>query len=280
MLTYIQKKILIPAVLLLTIMYSGCGRTAGSVNDLAKPDPAQDMSYIRQKGTLVVGVTDFAPLDYKDGDSWVGFDAELAAVFAGRLGVDVTYQEIDWEKKTEALENGEIDLIWNGMTRTDELKNTITCSEPYLSNAQVIVIRKENISKYSPAEKCANLLFACEKGSTAEAILKEKKYRYNGYGSQKDVLKALQEEKTDVAVVDMIMAASMTGEGREFSDLGFDFPLNEEVICVGLRKGSGLEEELKAFFLEVFTDGTIDGIADKYGLRDALIEVSAPMQKN
>lgn len=272
---YIQKKIsMLAELLLLAVLFTGCGKDADKGNNLFRPDPAEDMAYIRQKGTLVVGLTDFAPLDYRDGDSWVGFDAELAAAFAGRLGVDIEYKEIDWDRKTEALDKGEIDLIWNGMTRTDELENSIACSKPYLSNAQVIVMRREDTSKFTSADKCANLLFSCEKGSTAEAILKERKYRYNGSDSQKDALKALKEGKTDVAVVDMIMAASMTGESGEFSGLGFDFPLNEEVICVGLRKGSDLKEEIDAFFSEVFADETIYRIADQYGLRDALIKLS------
>lgn len=272
--TYIQKMLpVLTGILFLTILFSSCGRDAvQNGNESFIPDPLEDMSYIMQKGTLVVGVTDFAPLDYKDGDSWTGFDAETARAFAGRLGVEIEFTIIDWEQKTKLLENGEIDLIWNGMTRTDDLANNITCSNPYLSNAQVLVMRQEDISRFATAEKCANLLFACEKGSTAEAILIERKYRYNGFESQREALVALKEGKTDVAVVDMIMAASMTGEEAEFSDLAFDFQLNEEVICVGLRKDSNLKEEIDAFFIDTFADGTIYQIADKYGLRDALIQ--------
>lgn len=272
--TYIQKRLsMLAGMLFLILLFSGCGKNAAQNGEAALiPNPSEDLSYIKQKGTLVVGVTDFAPLDYKAGDSWTGFDAETVIAFAGRLGVEIEFMEIDWDQKTKLLENGEIDLIWNGMTRTDDLENSISCSNPYLSNAQVYVMRQEDISRFTSAEKCANLLFSCEKGSTAEAILNERKYRYNGFESQREALEALEKGKTDVAVVDMVMAASMTGEGAEFSDLAFDFPLNEEVICVGFRKGSDLKGELDTFFTDIFADGTIYQIADKYGLGDALIQ--------
>lgn len=275
--TQIHKKISILAFLLLAaILLSSCGNNAaGDGQNQIAPDPSEDMSYIRQKGTLIIGVTDYAPLNYKDDDSWAGFDTEAATAFAGQLGVEIEFKEIDWDEKVERLESGEIDLIWNGMTKTDDLENRITCSDPYLSNAQVIVMRLEDIPKFTSAEKCANLLFSCEKGSTGEAILDERSYRHNGFDSQKAALEALSGKKTDLAIVDMVMAASMTGTGMDFPDLGFDFPLNEEVFCVGMRKGSNLKEEINDFLSEIFADGTIYQIADRYGLRDALIESKA-----
>lgn len=70
----------------------------------------------------MVGITDFAPMDYRTGDDWTGFDADLAKAFAQSIGVTAKFVEIDWDKKTDLLEQGTIDCIWNGMTQTDELK--------------------------------------------------------------------------------------------------------------------------------------------------------------
>ena len=99
-----------------------------------------DVSYIQQKGTLVVGITEFAPMDYKDENGqWIGFDADLAKVVAEKLGVEVQFVVIDWDNKIMELDSKNVDVLWNGMTLTDEVKNSMECTNPYFNNAQVVV---------------------------------------------------------------------------------------------------------------------------------------------
>ena len=106
-----------------------------------KADADSDMAYVKDKGKLVVGITDFAPMDYKDDNGeWVGFDAEMAAAFADSIGVDVEFVEIDWDNKIMELDGKTIDCVWNGMTLTDEVKAAMDCSNPYCNNAQVVVV--------------------------------------------------------------------------------------------------------------------------------------------
>ena len=100
-----------------------------------------DVVYIQDKGTLIVGITDFAPMDYKDDNGeWIGFDADMARVVAAKLGVKVQFVEIDWDNKIMELDSKNIDVVWNGMTLTDEVKNAMECTNAYCNNAQVVVV--------------------------------------------------------------------------------------------------------------------------------------------
>ena len=102
-----------------------------------------DVEYIKDKGTLIVGITDFAPMDYQDGsDEWIGFDADMAKKVAGELGVEVKFVVIDWDTKTMELNSKNIDVVWNGMTLTDEVKSAMECTNAYCNNAQVVVVAK------------------------------------------------------------------------------------------------------------------------------------------
>ena len=147
-----------------------------------------DSSYIKEKGNLIVGITEFAPLDYKEGDSWVGFDADLAKAFAKSLGVEVQFTEIDWDGKVKALENGAVDCVWNGMTLTDEVKRDMSCSKPYLNNAQVIIVSKDKEKECKTEEDCMHFLFSVESGSAGEKALNSRNYRYTPVKTQKDAL--------------------------------------------------------------------------------------------
>lgn len=100
-----------------------------------------DVEKIQSKGTLVVGITDFAPMDYKDdSDEWIGFDADMARIVADKLGVEAQFVEIDWDNKVMELDSNNIDVVWNGMTLTSEVKNAMECTNAYCNNAQVVVV--------------------------------------------------------------------------------------------------------------------------------------------
>ena len=113
--------------------------TAEAAEDTAA-DAKSDLAYVKEKGTLVVGITEFEPMDYKDGDKWIGFDADMARVVGKKLGVDVQFVEIDWDTKTMELESKNIDMVWNGMTLTDEVTSSMECTNAYCNNAQVVVV--------------------------------------------------------------------------------------------------------------------------------------------
>lgn len=100
-----------------------------------------DVAYIQDKGSLIVGMTDFEPMDYKDDKGeWIGFDADMAKLAAEKLGVEVQFVEIDWDNKIMELDSKNIDVVWNGMTLTDEVTSSMECTNAYCNNAQVVVV--------------------------------------------------------------------------------------------------------------------------------------------
>ena len=104
-------------------------------------EPDSDVAYIQDKGTLVVGITEFAPMDYKDeAGNWIGFDADMARLVAEKLGVEAEFVVIEWDNKIMELDSKNIDVVWNGMTLTDEVTNAMECTNAYCNNAQAVVV--------------------------------------------------------------------------------------------------------------------------------------------
>lgn len=100
-----------------------------------------DVAYIQGKGNLIIGITDFAPMDYQDeSGEWIGFDADMARLVAEKLGVEAQFIVIDWDSKVMELNSQSIDVVWNGMTLTNEVKEAMDCSNAYCNNAQVVVV--------------------------------------------------------------------------------------------------------------------------------------------
>ena len=235
-------------------------------------DPA-DSEYVKEKGTLVVGITDFEPMDYKDEDgNWIGFDADMATAFAAYLGVEVEFVEIEWDNKVLELNSKSIDCVWNGMTLTDEVTSSMACSNAYCNNAQVVIIPAELAGQYQTAEDCADLVFAVEAGSAGEAEITALGYECTPVQSQASALMEVAAGTCDAAVIDSLMAAAMVGEGTSYEDLTYTVQLNSEEYGVGFRSDSDLAEALNEFFLAAYADGTMQEIAETYGVQAALIE--------
>ena len=115
----------------------------GEADDFT-PAEDSDVAYIQDKGKLVVGITDFAPMDYKDDNgNWIGFDADMARLVAEKLGVEAEFVVIDWDLKIMELDAKNIDVVWNGMTLTDEVTSSMNCTNAYFKNAQVVVVPAE-----------------------------------------------------------------------------------------------------------------------------------------
>lgn len=231
-----------------------------------------DLAYVKEKGVLVVGITDFAPMDYKNEEGeWVGFDADMAKYFAGKLGVEVEFVEIDWDNKILELDAKAIDCVWNGMTLTDEVKAAMDCSNAYCNNAQVVVVPTEKAQDYQTVESLEDLAFAAEAGSAGEAELTALGLDCTPVKAQSDALMEVAAGTSDAAVIDALMAAAMVGPETGYADLTYTVSLNSEEYGVGFRKGSDLVAELNAFFVEIYADGTMQDIAATYGVDAAVV---------
>lgn len=233
-----------------------------------------DLEYVKEKGVLVVGITEFEPMDYKDADgNWVGFDADMAKAFAKSLGVDVKFQIIDWNNKIMELDAKNIDVVWNGMTLTKDVKEAMECSNPYCNNAQVVVVKKADADKYQTEESVAKLNFAVEDGGAAQELLDEKGWKnYTPVPDQAQTLMEVQGGTADATVIDWLMAGAMIGGDTSYPDLTYTVRLNEEQYGVGFRKDSDLAKALNDFFVEAYKDGSMIECAVKYGVDEALIE--------
>ena len=237
-------------------------------------EPAADseVAAIQSKGTLVVGITDFAPMDYKDADgNWIGFDADMAKAFAESLGVAVEFVEIDWDNKVLELNSQAIDCVWNGMNLTDEVTSAMECSNAYCNNAQVVIVPADKADQYQTVEACADLAFAVEAGSAGEAEIDALGYNFTPVKAQSDALMEVAAGTSDAAVIDSLMAAAMVGEGTGYADLTYTVGLNSEEYGVGFRKGSDLAAALNDFFAAAYADGSMIECAETYGVQAALI---------
>ncbi len=243
-----------------------------AVSALSVAEAAGDKDYVVGKGKLIVGITDFEPMDYKDeSGEWIGFDADLARAFAASLGVEIEFQEIDWDNKALELDSKNIDCVWNGMTLTEEVLAAMTCSKAYMNNAQVVVLPAAKLADYATVESLASLAFAAEAGSAGEAVLTELGYTVNAVQNQAAALMEVKAGTSDAAVIDALMAAAMVGEGTSYPDLTYTLPLNDEQYGVGFRKDSDLAAALDEFLAAALADGSLAKIAETYGVQAALI---------
>ena len=259
--TNMKKKLLAVALTIsMVASLASCGKSDKS--DLAK---------IKDNGTLVVGITNFEPMDYKDEKgNWVGFDADMAAAFAESIGVKVKFTDIDWDNKIMELDGGTIDCVWNGMTLTDEVTSSMECTKAYCNNAQIVIVPKDKADKCKDVDSLKGMNFAVEAGSAGKEQADANGLKSTEVESQANALMEVASGTCDGAIIDSLMAAAMVGEGTSYDKLTYTISLNSEEYGVGFRKGSDAAEELNKFFDKCSEDGTTEKIAEKYGVQAAL----------
>lgn len=255
-----KRLAMLTALILLLSLFSAC----------SKEDKGSDLAYVKEKGVLVIGITDFAPMDYQDASgNWIGFDADLAAAFAKSLGVKAEFVEINWGTKELELENKGIDCVWNGMTLTDGVKNAMSTSNPYCKNSQVVVVKQAVAAEYQSVDTLSSLRFIVEDGSAGAEELDALGISYLAAETQADALLEVASGSADACVIDLLMAGAMIGEGTSYPDLVYTVSLNYEEYGVGFRKGSDLTDQLNAFFAE--NSALIAELAQTYGIQENIL---------
>ena len=249
------------------------GEDAAPAADQTAAD--SDMAYVQSKGTLVVGITDFAPMDYQnESGEWIGFDADMAKAFAESLGVSVEFVEIDWDNKLLELGSKSIDCVWNGMTLTDEVTSAMSCSNAYCNNSQVVIVPADKAADYADVEACKALSFAVEAGSAGMAEVEKLGASFTEVKDQATALMEVAAGTSDAAVIDSLMAGAMVGEGTSYDSVTYTVSLNAEEgeqYGVGFRQGSDLAAALNDFFAAAYADGSMQACAETYGIQAALI---------
>ena len=231
---------------------------------------ANDVDAIKKAGFLNVGITMYEPMDYydEDGETIIGFDAELSDAFAKTLDVNVRFVPIKWDSKILELTSSKIDLIWNGMTITDELKANIDLSIPYATNYQCVVTKTADVANYTNADSIKDKKVAVELGSAGEDAAAGVT-NLNKVASQEAALLEVKAGTSDCAIIDVTMANSVVGKG-DFTDLSTIsadlIAFEKEDFGVGARKGSDLTEKLNTFFKDSYKSGLLTTLSTKYNV--------------
>lgn len=225
-----------------------------------------DLEKIKEKGKIVVGVTELKPVNFKENGEWTGFDTELAKLFAKELGLEIEFKEIVWAERYDELIDGNIDCVWNAMTVLRGEQLNVSLTNPYLANAQVMVMSEETQKKNLRDYDYKDLKFAVEDESSGERCIFEQGYK-NTYTvkSQMDALKEIEKGNADATLIDSILADSVVGEGKTFPHLIKGLAFSSESCAVAFRKDSEMTDLFNEFIEKIRDEELID-LANKYGL--------------
>lgn len=230
-----------------------------------------------EKDVLVIGIDDkFAPMGFRDEQNEiVGFDIDLAKAAAEKMGVDVKFQPIDWKTKESELSSGRIDLIWNGYTITDERKEKVNFTKPYLANAQVVAtLADSDIQSLNDLKgKTVGLqsLSSAADALSANPVSSEIK-SISEYADNVLALSDLKSGRVDAVIIDeVVIDYYMSKEGEAFKVL--DESLAPEEYGVGVAKNNeDLLNDLQAALDEMNEDGTAAEISEKWFGEDKVLK--------
>ena len=273
--------LLLAAVMVLSLAACGAKEEPAAEEKPAAEQPAEtpaeesDLDYIKGKGSMTIGYTVYAPMNYTDDNGeFTGFDTELAQMVCEKLGVEPKFQEIDWGTKEVELAGKSIDCIWNGMTLDAEREANMNCTQPYVKNAQVVVVKKG--TEYTDTASLIGKTVVAEIGSAGESQIlggedaepdaNLAQADYVGKSVQTDCLMEVKAGTAAAAVLDMTLANAMIGEGTDYADLEIVDELAVENYGVAFRKGSDVRDAVNAIFDELVADGSLGALAEKYGL--------------
>ncbi len=266
--------VLLLAALFVMGAFAGCSSsdTTDEAEDAEVAEDTEvinDLADIQEKGELVIGITEYEPMNYKDeNDEWTGFDTEFAEAVCEKLGVEASFIEINWDTKYTELQAGSIDCIWNGMTITEEAQEAASVSNAYAENAQVVVMKEDALADYDSIESLEGLTIAVEGGSAGEEAAEEAGLDETNEivvsNTQALALTEVTSGSADACIIDLTMANSMTGEGTSNANLSFSLRLQDEEYGIAFRQGSDLTDEVNSIMAELMEDGTMDALAEKY----------------
>lgn len=232
--------------------------------------PDNSLEYIKGKGNLVLGLDDsFPPMGYRDeNNEIVGFDIDVAREVCARLGVTLILQPIDWNAKEQELATKQIDCIWNGFTVTEERKKSLTFSDAYVNNAQVVIVL--NDSPYQTLADLKGKTVGLQAGSSAADALDDSpefKASLKRVVELKDNLTALMDLEAggcDAVIMDLLVANYAIKQSAKPMRILTEGLANEE-YAVGFRYGEkALADAVTNAMKAMVGDGTMANIAEKW----------------
>lgn len=235
-----------------------------------------DWAYIKAKGEIVIGITDWEPMNYYDKDGkLIGFDTEYAEAVCAKLGVTPKFVVINWDTKEVDLKAKTIDCIWNGLTVNADRKENMAFTTSYIINEQVVVVKADNAAKYADKASLSGVAVVAETESAGQSAIESDlaDVKFTAVDSQATALLEVKAGTAEAAVIDATMAESMLKDGKDYSDLVVvsTIDLMDEEYAIGFRLGSTAVAEFNKITAELLKDGTLPAIAEKYGLTARLI---------
>lgn len=230
-----------------------------------------EVASVKKAKKLIIGITEYDPMNYQKDGKWVGFDTEYAEAVCAKMGVSAEFQVIDWDSKEALLKGGNIDCIWNGFTVSEDRKKNVDFSDTYLLNKQVVVINSKDAGKYTSLDSLKGAMITAEKESAGELAVQVGKIdsNYTASARQMDGLTAVLAGNFDAVVLDYTLAKANCGKG-DFENLMIveSIQLANEEYAIGFRQGSDLVAEVNRISAELVKDGTLAKIAEKYELTE------------
>jgi len=276
--------VVLTVILVLALALTGCATQKPAEQKPAEQKPAdtaaQDKSWeeIKAKGYFTVGLDDsFPPMGFRDEKGEiVGFDIDLAKKAAEKMGVQVKFQPVVWSGVIMELTNKNIDLIWNGMTITDERKEKINFTKPYLANKQIIVVQKNSAVKTKA--DLAGKKVAVQAGSSSVDALKKDEATFKSlkqmveFPNNTEALMDLAAGRVDAVVVDEVVGRYYIAKKADlYSVLADNF--GSEEYGVGVRKtDAAFLAELQKALDSMNADGSAKAISEKWFGADIVLK--------
>ena len=260
-------------LLLIIALSTGCSNNKSSeqpnMDNSSETEGAADNK--NEKSTLILGLDDtFAPMGFRDEKGeLVGFDIDLAKEASKRMGVDIKFQPIEWSMKETELDNGNIDFIWNGFSITEERKEKVAFTKPYLENSQLIITLADSKINSKADLKGAAVAVQAE-SSALDAVNNEPDVTSTfkdlvEFSTNNEAFNDLESGRSDAIVVDGVLARYYMKQKDEKAYKVLEENFGNEEYAVGLRKSdTELLGKLNAALDEIKKDGTYDKIYSKW----------------
>lgn len=251
-----KKRFVLALLLVSTAILSAC-------------QPAKtDLEYITDKGTFILGYTDFPPMGFLENGEPTGFDIEIAQLVFERLGVKLEFRYIDWDAKVVELKSRRIDAIWNGLTITDERKLEMTFSKPYFDNNLIII--SKTISNINTIANLSGKKIGVETSSSADiavgknTLITSSVNEVKKYNTSSEAILALNAGLVDAVIVDEIYARYVVMKNNNTYQIGTEI-IGSEQYGVGFRLGDeDLRDRVDEILDELYNEGLIQPISVKY----------------
>ena len=278
-----KKTLAIVLAILAVIMcftFAACNGGSENADDTtaANTDAVSDLAYIKDNGKMIIGYTEFAPMNYKDDNGeLIGFETEFAKAVCAELGGEPVFQLIDWAAKETELKSKTIDCIWHGMTITPDRQAEMEISTPYMANKQVLLVKAENADKYTTAEALNGANIVAEIDSAGESVAKEDAFfagaNYTAVDSQAKALMEVASGVADGCVVDYVLSIGMIGEGTDYEDLVVvdELAFADEEYGIAFRKGADTCAAVNDAMKALAENGKLAEIAEKYKLTEQIL---------